>query len=111
MMQLFKAYFTQVTCPDMNQPCSVSIASNRLGRHHSSGDLLQAKYINDPEVLVDAAAAAGLNADEARAIISDPTAYRSEVCCLSADAPDCALHGAVEAAVLNTKCNPLCASR
>ena len=40
---------------------------------------LQAKYINDPDVLVEAAVAAGFDADEARAVIADPTAYRSEV--------------------------------
>ena len=41
--------------------------------------LLQAKFINDSEVLVEAAVAAGFDADEARAVIADPAAYRSEV--------------------------------
>ena len=40
---------------------------------------LQAKYINSSNVLVEAAVAAGFDADEARAVIADPEAYRSEV--------------------------------
>ncbi len=73
-MQLFKAYFTQV----------YSVPSGAASLQHSSRAAirfvcLQAKYINDSEILVDAAVAAGFDADDARAVIADPAAYRSEV--------------------------------
>lgn len=41
---------------------------------------LQAKYINDRDVLLSAAVAAGLPEAEAAAVIDDPTAVLDEVC-------------------------------
>ena len=85
MMQLFKAYFTQALFSLrpvglLGPRCIASSSARRdSSRAVPSLLLLQAKYINDPDVLVEAAAAAGFDADEARAVIADPSAYRNEV--------------------------------
>jgi len=75
MMQLFKAYFTQVCSVRAGLLHEVKLTSSECDIAVS----LQAQFINDTEVLVEAAAAAGFNADEARAVVADPAKYRSEV--------------------------------